>query len=335
MKKRLLFGIILSIVFLYLDFNKVDLATFLSIFKRVKYGYAIPVILINILGFVFRAFRWGYILEPVKKIRFMNLFSSLMIGFMVNNVLPARLGEFFRAYSIAKMENISKSSAFGTVVVERVLDVFFVLFLFLLLIFLFPFTLSFPEDLIVKTYYFSIFSLIGLFTLIFMVWKKEIFLNIVEKIVSRFPKKIADKVRKIVNSFINGLEFFRNTHHFIPIIIITILMWGFYIGSYYFAFMAFGFFENSLQTFMLAGVVILVMGTVGVMIPFAPGAIGTFHYFCGVGLLLVGIADENQQFAYAVFIHGVNYIGVTAVGFWFFVKENLRFSEIKFGNNDS
>ena len=335
MKKRLLFGIILSIVFLYLAFLNVDLVTFFGIFRRVEYGYAIPVVLASILGFAFRAFRWGYILEPVKKIRFMSLFSSVMISFMANNVLPVRLGEFVRAYSIAKMENISKSSAFATVVVERILDVFFVLFLFLLLIFLFPFALSFPEDLVIKTYYFLIFSLIGLFALIFMVWKKEIVLNIVEKVVSRFPEKIADRVHRIVDSFIKGLDFFRNTHHFIPIIIITILMWFFYIGSYYFAFMAFGFFDNNLQTFMLAGLVILVMGSVGVMIPSAPGAIGTFHYFCGLGLLLVGIADKNQQIAYAFFVHGVNYIGVTAVGLWFFIKENLRFSEMKFGNDDS
>ncbi|MCK4966342.1 flippase-like domain-containing protein [bacterium] len=335
MKKRLLFGIILSIVFLYLAFLNVDLVTFLGIFKRVEYGYAIPVVLANLLGFAFRAFRWGYILEPVKKIRFMNLFSSVMISFMANNVLPVRLGEFVRAYSIAKMENISKSSAFATVVLERVLDVFFILILFFLLIFLFPFALSFPEDFVIKTYYFLIFALIGLFVLIFMVWKKEIVLNIVEKIVSRFPKKIADRVHRIVNSFIKGLDFFRNTHHFIPIIIITILMWGFYIGSYYFAFMAFGFFENDLQTFLLAGVVVLVMSSVGVMIPSAPGAIGTFHYFCGIGLLLVGIADKNHQIAYAIFVHGVNYIGVTAVGLWFFIKENLRFSEMKFGNDDS
>jgi len=233
------------------------------------------------------------------------------------------------------MENISKSSSFATVVVERVLDVFFILFLFLLLIFLFPFALSFPEDLVSKTYYFLIFSLIGLFVLIFMVWKKEVVLDIVEKVLRRFPDKIADKVHKVVNSFIKGLEFFRNTQHFVPILIITILMWSLYIGSYYFAFMAFGFFDNNLQTFMLAGLVILVMGSVGVMIPSAPGAIGTFHYFCGLGLLLVGITDKNQQMAYAFFVHGVNYIGITALGLWFFVKENLRFSEIKYEDNDS
>ena len=88
-----------------------------------------------------------------------------------------------------------------------------------------------------------------------------------------------------------------------------------------------------MQTFLLAGVVILVMGSIGVMIPSAPGAIGPFHYFCGVGLLLLGITDKTQQMAYATFVHTLSYIAITVVGLIFFIKENLHFSEMKLEND--
>ena len=120
--------------------------------KKVDYWYIIPVILLNLIGFLFRSLRWKYLIEPVKIIRLLNLFSSVMIGFMANNVLPVRLGEIVRAYSIGKMEKISRSSAFATVVVERVLDIFFILLVFLILFFLFPFSVSFPDYLLENTY---------------------------------------------------------------------------------------------------------------------------------------------------------------------------------------
>jgi len=324
MKKRYIIGIVLSIVFTYLAFRNVDLVIFIRVFKSIKYGYAVPIVFCTMVGFVFRAIRWRYLIKPVKVINISKLFSSVMIGFMANNILPVRLGEIVRAYSIGKMENISKSSAFATVVIERVIDVFFMLFLFLLLLFL----INFPEELVRGTYYILIFILFVLIFLLFIMRKRDFVLNLIEKILGSFPEKISKRIQRTVDSFIKGLDFFHNTHHFIPIIFLTVLMWFLYMGSYYFAFMAFDFFNGSYHEFLLAGVVLLVLGSIGLMIPSAPGAIGTFHSFCILGLLVVGLKDNNQSAAYAVFIHGINYISITSVGFIFFLKENMRLSEL-------
>jgi len=328
MKKRYIIGIILSVIFTYIAFRNVDLVVFFRVFKSIKYGYAVPIVFCTMGGFVFRAIRWRYLIEPVKVINVSKLFSSVMIGFMANNILPVRLGEIVRAYSIGKVENISKSSAFATVVIERVIDVFFMLFLFLLLLFLCAFRANFPEELVKGTYYILILFLFVLIFLLFIMRKRDFVLNLVEKILGSFPEKISKKIQKVVDSFIKGLDFFHNTHHFIPIIILTVLMWFFYMGSYYFAFMAFDFFNGSYHAFLLAGVVLLVLGSIGLMIPSAPGAIGTFHSFCILGLVIVGLTDKNQTAAYSVFIHGINYISITSVGFIFFLKENMRLSEI-------
>ena len=162
--------------------------------------------------------------------------------------------------------------------------------------------------------------------------KRDFVLNFVERILGSFPQNISSRIHRIVDSFIKGLDFFHNTRHFIPIIFYTILMWFFYMLSYSFAFLAFGFFDNSLNTFFLAGVVLIVLGSVGLMIPSAPGAIGTFHTFCILGLLIVGLGDKSQSAAYAVFIHGIGYITITTVGLIYLFKENLHFSEISLKN---
>jgi len=331
MKKRYIIGIILSIVFTYLAFRNVDLVIFFRVFKSIKYGYAVPIVFCTMGGFVFRAIRWKYLIKPVKVINISKLFSSVMIGFMANNILPVRLGEIVRAYSIGKMENISKSSAFATIVIERVMDVFFMLFLFLLLLF----GVTFPEELVKSTYYILIFIFFVFIFLLFIMRKRDFVLNLIKKILSSFPEKISKRIQRVVDSFIKGLDFFHNTHHFIPIIFITVLMWFLYMGSYYFAFMAFDFFNESYHEFLLAGVVLLVLSSIGLMIPSAPGAIGTFHYFCILGLIIASLNDNNQAAAYAVFIHGINYISVTFVGLIFFLRENMRLSEMSLKDEKS
>ncbi|MFC1562630.1 lysylphosphatidylglycerol synthase transmembrane domain-containing protein [candidate division KSB1 bacterium] len=328
MKKRYFVGIMLSIIFSYFAFKNVDISEFFDILKNIKYGYTFPIAFLIIGGFVLRAFRWKYLIEPVKVVNLNKLFSSTMIGFMANNILPVRLGEIVRAYSIGKMENISKSSAFATIVVERVLDVFFVIILFLLLLFLFPLAISFPADLIKNGYIIFIFAIFFLIFLLFIMLKKELILNLVERVLRSFPEKISKRVHRIVDSFIKGLDFFRDTHHFIPLLLLSIAMWSIYLLSYYFAFLSFGFFDGNYYTYFLAGAVLLVLGSIGLMIPSAPGAIGTFHTFCILGFFIVGMRDKNQAAAFAVFYHGVSYIVVTIVGLIYFLKENMHLSEM-------
>ena len=334
MKKRYILGVILSIVFSYIAFKNVDFSEFYDILKNIKYLYILPISLGILGGFMLRALRWKYLIKPIKLIRFSRLFSSTMIGFMANNILPVRLGEIVRAYAIGKMENISRSSSFATVIIERVLDIFFMIMLFLILLFLFPLAVSFPEDVIKSGYYIFTFAIIFLIFLLFIVWKREFILNLVEKILKSFPEKISSKVHGIVDSFIKGLDFFRNTHNFIPILFISIIMWIVYLSSVYFAFLAFDFFIGSYFTFFLAGIVLLVLGSIGLMIPSAPGAIGTYHTFCILGLLILGI-KRNEAAAFAVFYHGVTYISVTLVGVIYFLRENMHLSEMSLEDEKS
>ena len=85
--------------------------------------YFAAAILVGMAGFLVRAFRWKVLLHPLKAdTRLHSRFASVSIGFAVNNVLPARLGEFARAIALSAVEPVPVSGAFGSLVVERFLD---------------------------------------------------------------------------------------------------------------------------------------------------------------------------------------------------------------------
>src|SRR5687767_1368710 len=78
---------------------------------------------------VVRAIRWRYLLLPVGPARFSTALRTTMIGFAASNILPARVGEILRPYLLAREERLNATSAFATIVLERVLDMLAVLML--------------------------------------------------------------------------------------------------------------------------------------------------------------------------------------------------------------
>jgi len=148
-------GFVISVGILYLAFHRIDFRLLLESLQDANYLYLIPIVAIIFLSMALRALRWGYLLRPLKKIGFPNLFEGILIGFMANNVLPVRMGEFVRAYIIGRSEKISKTASFGTIVVERLFDGFTVLALLVVVltfIQLPPGNISFKKGLLMGGY---------------------------------------------------------------------------------------------------------------------------------------------------------------------------------------
>ncbi|MDR4498806.1 MAG: flippase-like domain-containing protein [Candidatus Scalindua sp.] len=124
-KKRIVFllGIIISGVCSWLFIRNVEWSSLNRAFSEAKYVYILPTIVIIFLSHYVRAERWSCLLAPVKKVSIANLFSATVIGFMANNVLPARVGEIIKPILIGKKENIRMSTSIATVVMERVFDI--------------------------------------------------------------------------------------------------------------------------------------------------------------------------------------------------------------------
>jgi hypothetical protein len=114
---------VLAVIFLYIAFHDVNFSEVLSITAKANLFWVFVFIVVSMLAHYLRAIRWRFILNSVKpNIQTKNLFGALMIGYGVNCVTP-KLGEVTRAVLIGKWEGLSRSSMFGTVILERVMDV--------------------------------------------------------------------------------------------------------------------------------------------------------------------------------------------------------------------
>jgi len=125
MKKRhlqFIIGILISAIFIYLSFKRVQFSKLWETFKSIKYIYALPFLAITFFSMYLRAVRWKYFLLPNYKFTSKRLFSPLIVGFALNGLFPGRVGEIARPYIIYKKDKVPFTTGLATIVVERILD---------------------------------------------------------------------------------------------------------------------------------------------------------------------------------------------------------------------
>jgi uncharacterized protein (TIRG00374 family) len=116
-------GIVISAIALYLAFRHVPFAELIHYLATINYIWVFPSVFIVIICFVLRAMRWRIILESSRKISIQRAYHPMIIGFMMNCVLPGRVGELARPAILKKKENIAYATGLATVAAERVFDI--------------------------------------------------------------------------------------------------------------------------------------------------------------------------------------------------------------------
>ena len=119
--RQSLIGLVIAIGALYYTLRNVSIEELITSFKDADLFYIGLGLVIMCISYVTRAYRWQVLLRPFKQIPVREIYSPLMIGFM-GSILPARAGEFIRAYVVGKKHNITFSGAFSTIIVERLFD---------------------------------------------------------------------------------------------------------------------------------------------------------------------------------------------------------------------
>ena len=119
---RGLVGAAISIVALWLVLRGVDLARTRDVLARADLRWIALAAVFLSTDLILRALRWQRLLRPIARVRYSSMLGYLLVGYLANNILPARLGELVRSHYLGDREGISRASALGTVVVERVVD---------------------------------------------------------------------------------------------------------------------------------------------------------------------------------------------------------------------
>ncbi len=312
---------------MYFAFKGTDFGNLLEILSNANYLWVLAMFPILLLSHGIRAWRWRYLLEPVKRdLAFRYLFSSLIIGYMMNNVAP-RAGEFVRPYAINKFEGVSRSAAFGTVLVERILDVisFMILIALIPLVYSGPLAETFPW-LTEMGIWITIGTLIFFGLFIFLMVRRDIVIKILKYFTKNVSERRSKLIEHITHSFLDGFLFFKSSQNYLIFIFTTILIWGLYVIMMYLPFYAFGLVEKY-NLDMGSALVVQAISSIGILIP-TPGATGPYHYFTIQTLTqLYGVEDDLAR-SYAAVTHAIGFIGVTMLGIYFFLRDNLKITEV-------
>jgi len=321
MKKRTAIGILISAAFLFFAFRNSDPRLILRGLARTDPMAVALVFCVMILSIFFRALRWKILFRSIHEIGLHSLFAAASIGLMANNLLPARLGEVVRAWVIGERESISKSSAMATIVLERVLDGFTVL-AFLAVMLLWRSELV-PGPLRKIAWVALGICLVASSALVVIRRRRETVEKLAGRALKLLPDNAANRTGEITRAFIDGLGALHSAGDVALSFGVSFLVW---LPNIVAVEIILRSFDLSLP--LQASLVVFTMVTFGIMIPSAPGFVGTIQYFFVLALGLYGVA-ESLALSASIAYHVSVFIPLTASGLFFMARQGLSLGSMR------
>lgn len=297
-------SLILTAVFLYIAFYNVDFDKVLVTVSHASIFWMIIYIIVLISSHYLRAVRWKVIITSVKPdAKMKNLFGALMVGYGVNCVIP-RFGEITRAVLLGKWEKISRSSMFGTVILERVIDVIFLGISVIIAALIYRGNLyqSFPW---LKTTLYITSALIAVFIifLILVVRFKENFYGVIINLLSKVSETLAHKAGYIFRTLTEGFVSLKGTKNYFLTFLLSIFIMLLYALNAYVGMIMIGLPNIDLSMAW----VVMSISAIGVVIP-TPGGTGSYHALAKSALVLLYGYGEVISLAYAFLTHIISYL---------------------------
>lgn len=299
--------VFLTFLFLYFAFVNVDLKKSLFLITKTSLLWLVVYVIIFFVSHYVRALRWKVMIKSVKSdTSVFNLFGAVMIGYGVNCVIP-RLGEVYRGLFIGRWEGISRTTMFGTVIIERIIDTGSFAFASLISVYIFPGNL-FGEVIWLKASLMIGFGLIFIITIliVFIVKYEQKFGYAIVKLLGRFSKKLSEKFSEIFSTLISGLSSIQDGKSILVVTLYTALILLLYaLNSYT------GFFMLDMQTYGTVNFtmawVFMTISAYGVIIP-TPGGTGSYHIISIFVLTQLYNFEYELSAAYALLTHFISYL---------------------------
>ncbi len=318
-------GLLISAVLLYLALRGLHLEQVWEVIKTAHYLWIIPGIAVYFVGVWVRAWRWHYLLRPLKPISTKTMFPIVTIGYMGNNIYPARAGEVLRAVVLKRREGVPISASLATILVERVFDgVVMLAFIFLNLPGLSKLTgesgfVGNIQNLALwGTAAFIGALVVFLLAAMFPMRTERIIYWFIDRLV---PNRFKEKSKAISTKFLDGLESLRSPQEALMIFITSAVIWLLETGKYWFVMQAFPFQVSYFALMLMNGIMNLTT-----TLPSAPGYVGTFD---APGIALLKAFNVNGAIAagYTLVLHVALWLPITLLGAYYFAREGLKWSE--------
>lgn len=318
MIKKLLIGIAVSTVFIYLTLKGVDLKQVVAELRNKSYGFLLPVAAVFILTQIIRSVRWGVLLSPIKAINQRTLFPITSVGFMAIIVAPMRLGEIVRPYLINVKQSVPLGSGIATILIERTMDLLMLLFFLSVILS----QVSLPDWIgRAGSALLAIILLDFLLIILVMIFPEKIKIFLIP-ITKRLPRKMAKGFEAFIENIANGFRVISSIKKFMQVFFLSFIVWFLSALAVYLLFS----FHN-MRLGILEALTVTTITALGVSLPAAPGLIGNFQFACMFALSFWGVA-KNEAFAFAM-VYYFTGVGINIVlGLIFLLFINIPFRQM-------
>jgi uncharacterized protein (TIRG00374 family) len=320
-------GFAISAAFLYFAFRGVDMGELWEHMRRANYLWLLGVAVVSIYANWVRAQRWGYFFRHLKRIPAYSLFASTMIGLAANNVLPMRVGEAVRAYSISRKESLPFATSFTTVILERIFDMVTVLIFLAVALSLVPIPESADAQIGGALKLLSGVTAAVIGAIVFLFFKRELMVRWADGALALLPRKIAEPTHRLFHAFLAGLEALTDKRQLLQLLAYSLWLWSCFIIAFWCGAKSLSLDVTHDLPMIRASLLCVVMVAIFIMIPAAPGFVGTFQAGCIVGLSVFGVSKE-EALSFSLLVHAIQFIVVNLIGAYCFVSEGFSLGEV-------
>jgi hypothetical protein len=319
----------ISLVFLDLVFARIEWEAMLAALSGANYWMLLPSFALVILSLFLRTWRWQWLLRAVGQVPFGPAFRAANIGIGANMVLPARAGEFLRAYVLGRATGASKTAVFATLVVERIFDGLSILLSLLVVALL---GVRSPElkrlGLLGGVFYLGALAGVCLFY-----FRRAWFTGLAGRLL---PARWSGRAANLLDAFANGLSVLRDGRQLLVVSLQSLLIWFVLGWSFYPVTLAFDF---GAPVPLFTPFLLLPLLALGLTIPGAPGGVGIMQAMAVLAITLsfravgAGLAPDfaEQAAAFSLLMHFSQAAPEIALGAWAFLAEGLTWGEVEAG----
>jgi uncharacterized protein (TIRG00374 family) len=308
-------GLAISAIALYLTLRSIHFDEFATTLSRAQIAWLIPAILALMVTLAVRTWRWSNLMDGTP---YWTTFHAMTIGYMINSILPFRLGEIGRAYVIGERTNVPMARALSTVVVERMLDLASVVVMFALFALFLPMPPQFSSAALMG----ALFIIALLIVAGGIIWQSNRVERILEGIAQRVPRLKAEVLVRSFHDLMGGFRIIRSPRKLAISLLLTAGVWAATLFVAYFTMMAF-----LPARFDEVGLVV-VLSNLGGALPSAPGGLGVVQFFAMQSLVIPFNVPEDVAVAFAFVWSLFQQFALILLGFFGLVRMGLSFNSV-------
>jgi uncharacterized protein (TIRG00374 family) len=303
-------GLLVTAFFTYIAFRDVRLTEAWHALKSSNYWWLLPALAVMALFLVIRAIRWRCLFAPANRPQLRPVTAALLVGYLFNNILPARAGEVARVIALNQRAGTPLAETSGTVVIERIYDVLCLLVLLFVTLPWLP-----PVSWLSEAVYLAIVVAVVLAAAVasLSIWGDRA-LHLLLWPFQRLSF-IRDRAESIAASLGQGLAGLRDWRIGLAALMWTLLSWVVLAFSFWFVMLAF-----DLGLSPIAGLFVVIGVGLAMILPASPASLGVFEAAVVVTLGAYGISD-SRAVPYALVLHAVNFFPYVLVGLLVFRRQ--------------